>query len=575
MFGAATGVSDPSYRRNLGSSATSLKRRLRKHFSELIPTKFLSVFVDHGSILFVMSVDFSDAQLLRDFASSRDQRAFAELVARHQDMVFGTALRRTGRADLAADIAQHVFLALAHKAAWLSTRPNVGGWLYKATLLESIRRQRDESRRHSRERRYAEEEMKNHPPLDARSTPDADADACRARDLLPHLDDALAALPATDREAVVLRFFRGLSLRETGAALGTSEEAARKRVSRALEKLSSLFRRRGLTTTSTLLATTLLPQAVTTAPAAPAGLTMSLTKIGASVPQTSPAGLLFLKSAALTKSQLVAACALTAAVPVTWQAHHIQSLERENRALQSHSVATHTPPATTTPPPPLATMDSTPSTAHPPTTRPETTTVSNPYANRRGKWDEWRELQRQQQRESRLAAIHERLGLDDTQLAVIAEATARAEAAARLAHETARTTHTPLDPAVTATAIAQRDATIAAALGPDEWPEYQAFVREEEASRREIFANRLLADLQTTLHLSDAQKDTLFAHFATETTASEIDSWRTPIESMDPAQTEKLADVLSEEQFKLWRQRAEIWSQLFRRSPETAPRDAR
>ena len=114
-----------------------------------------------------------------------------------------------------------------------------------------------------------------------------------------------------------------------------------------------------------------------------------------------------------------------------------------------------------------------------------------------------------------------------------------------------------------------------AALGPDEWPEYQAFVREEEASRREIFANRLLADLQTTLHLSDSQKDTLFAHFATETTASEIDSGRTPIESMDPAQTEKLADVLSEEQFKLWRQRAEIWSQLFRRSPDTPPRAAR
>ena len=524
-----------------------------------------------------MPVDFSDAQLLRDFASSRDQRAFAELVARHQDMVFGTALRRTGRADLAADIAQHVFLALAHKAAWLSTRPNVGGWLYKATLLESIRRQRDESRRHSRERRYAEEEMKNHPPLDARSNPDADADAdaSRARDLLPHLDDALAALPATDREAVVLRFFRGLSLRETGAALGTSEEAARKRVSRALEKLSSLFRRRGLTTTSTLLATTLLPQAVPTAPAAPAGLTTSLMKIGASVPQTSPTGLLFLKSAALTKSQLVAACALTAAVPVTWQAHHIQSLERENRALQSQSIAARQQPPATTPPPPLAIMDSTPSAAHPPTPLPETTTVPNPYANRRGKWDEWRELQRQQQRESRLAAIHERLGLDDTQLAVIAEATARADAAARLAHETARTTHSPLDPAVTATTIAQRDATIAAALGPDEWPEYQAFVREEEASRREIFANRLLADLQTTLHLSDSQKDTLFAHFATETTASEIDSWRTPIESMDPAQTEKLADVLSEEQFKLWRQRAEIWSQLFRRSPDTPPRTAR
>jgi hypothetical protein len=204
--------------------------------------------------------------------------------------------------------------------------------------------------------------------------------------------------------------------------------------------------------------------------------------------------------------------------------------------------------------------------------RSETTHSPAPRADRRGKWDEWRELQRQQQRESRLAAIHERLGLDDTQLAVIAEATARAEAAARLAHDTARTKGTPTDPALTAATITQRDATIAAALGPDEWLEYQAFVREEEASRREIFANRLLADLQTTLHLSDAQKDVLFAHFAAETTASEIDSWRTPIESMDPAQTEKLADVLSEEQFKLWRQRAEIWSQLFRR-PSGPPTD--
>jgi RNA polymerase sigma factor (sigma-70 family) len=537
-------------------------------FSKWIPTKILSVFADHGSILTVMPVDFSDAQLLRDFATSRDQRAFAELVARHQDMVFSTALRRTGRADLAADIAQQVFLALAQKAAWLSTRPSAGGWLYKATLLETIRRQRDESRRHSRERRYAEEEMKNHPPLDGGSTPRDDAS--RAHDLLPHLDEALAALPAPDREAVVLRFLRGLSLRDTGAALGTSEEAARKRVTRALEKLSNIFRRRGLTTTSTLLATSLLPHAVTSAPAAPAGLTTSLTQIGATAPHTSPAGQLYLKTAALTKSQLVAACALTAAVPVTWQAYHIQSLEHENRALRSIATA-HQPPASR-PPVPLIVASTPPA---PSAVRSETTHSPAPRADRRGKWDEWRELQRQQQRESRLAAIHERLGLDDTQLAVIAEATARAEAAARLAHDTARAEGAPVDPTLTADTITQRDATIAAALGPDEWLEYQAFVREEEASRREILANRLLADLQTTLHLSDAQKDVLFAHFAAETTASEIDSWRTPIESMDPAQTEKLADVLSEEQFKLWRQRAEIWSQLFRRPsgppPNTAP----
>jgi DNA-directed RNA polymerase specialized sigma24 family protein len=84
-----------------------------------------------------MPASLTDAQLLREFATSRDERAFAELVTRHQDMVFSTALRRTGRSDMAADVAQHVFLALATKAAWLSTRATVGGWLYKSTLLET------------------------------------------------------------------------------------------------------------------------------------------------------------------------------------------------------------------------------------------------------------------------------------------------------------------------------------------------------------------------------------------------------------------------------------------------------
>jgi hypothetical protein len=120
-----------------------------------------------------------------------------------------------------------------------------------------------------------------------------------------------------------------------------------------------------------------------------------------------------------------------------------------------------------------------------------------------------------------------------------------------------------------AAAIAtRRDEAIAEALGDDQWAEYQAFALEEEAGRREIFANRLLADLQTTLHLSDAQKDELFSIFAAEAAGSSPEAWRAPIEAMDNGQTEKLANVLTEEQFKLWRQRAEMWSQLFRRRPE-------
>ena len=205
----------------------------------------------------------SDQQLLREFALSQSQSAFRTLVERHQSMVFGTARRRMLSDAAAADVAQNVFLALARKAAWLSARTNVGGWLYKSTLMESARRQRDEMRRGSRERLYSEE-------MNIRGTSDEDTDAPRAADLMPLLDDALSGLSDADREAIMLRFFRGLSLRETGAAMGTTEEAARKRVSRALEKLSSVFKRRGTAVSASLLAASLLPEAADAA--VPAGL---------------------------------------------------------------------------------------------------------------------------------------------------------------------------------------------------------------------------------------------------------------------------------------------------------------
>ncbi len=509
-----------------------------------------------------MSAMLTDAQLLREFATSRDQRAFAELVARHKDMVFSTALRRTGRPELAADVAQQVFLALATKAAWLSTRATVGGWLYKSTLLETVRRLRDEARRHARERRYAEEEMKLHPPDEASSADDEEA--LRAKTLLPHLDDALSALPAPDREAIVLRFMRGLSLRDTGAALGTTEEAARKRVSRAVEKLSASFQRRGVTASVAVLASAVLPRAID---AAPAGLGGTLAGMGANAPATGPAGALFLKAAAMSKAQVVAACALTAAVPVTWQAIEIQELKERHQAL----MAAHqggVPPGASLRPPAIPRSDAFSGEAvaaadAPPSAQP----AERSPRERHGKWDEWRELQRQQQRESRLAALHERLGLDDTQLAFIAEATAQAEGNEQSLQDEAR--HTGLAPDATEVqAITdQRDAAIAAALGPDQWDEYQVFMLEEEAGRREIFANRLLADLQTTLHLTDAQKDQLFAIFAADPSPTSPEAWRVPIEAMDNDQTERLAEVLNEEQFKLWRQRAEMWSQLFRRGP--------
>lgn len=84
--------------------------------------------------------------------------------------------------------------------------------------------------------------------------------------LAPLLDDALEHLPVRDRSALLLRYFEGKSLSETGRTLGLTDDAAQKRVSRATEKLRTYFAQRGVTTGSAALATILTSNAVRAAP---------------------------------------------------------------------------------------------------------------------------------------------------------------------------------------------------------------------------------------------------------------------------------------------------------------------
>jgi len=58
----------------------------------------------------------------------------------------------------------------------------------------------------------------------------------------PILDDAINQLGAEDRTAIILRFFEQRDFRSVGEALGSNEEAARKRVNRALDKLQLLLK---------------------------------------------------------------------------------------------------------------------------------------------------------------------------------------------------------------------------------------------------------------------------------------------------------------------------------------------
>jgi DNA-binding Lrp family transcriptional regulator len=79
--------------------------------------------------------------------------------------------------------------------------------------------------------------------------------------VVPKLDDALASLNKTDRNAILFRFFEQRGLREVGEALGVSEEAAKKRVARALEKLRRILCRRGVDVSAAALITGLTYEA--------------------------------------------------------------------------------------------------------------------------------------------------------------------------------------------------------------------------------------------------------------------------------------------------------------------------
>jgi RNA polymerase sigma factor (sigma-70 family) len=201
-----------------------------------------------------------DTELLRRYAAEKSDPAFAALVERHLDLVYSAALRRVGGdAHAAADVAQQVFVDLARHAATLSRGVVLPAWLYATTRNIAVDFVRTEQRRRVREKEaYMRQELNGHDrPVDEWER------------LRPLLDGAMDELGARDREAVLLRFFARRPFAEIGRALATSEDAARMRVDRALEKLRALLARRGVTSTAVALGALIANEA---AAAAPAGL---------------------------------------------------------------------------------------------------------------------------------------------------------------------------------------------------------------------------------------------------------------------------------------------------------------
>jgi len=195
-------------------------------------------------------------ELLRQYVQGNSDEAFATLVGRHVNLVYSAALRKTGNPNAAEEISQAVFIILAQKAGRLSPRTILSGWLYQAARLTSASFLRTEIRRARREQEAYMQSQANETGPDLWPQ------------MAPLLEDAMGRLGEKDRNAIALRFFEGKSFSEIGAAFGASENAAKKRVAHALEKLHRYFSKHGIPSTTALVAGAISANSVQAAPVA-------------------------------------------------------------------------------------------------------------------------------------------------------------------------------------------------------------------------------------------------------------------------------------------------------------------
>lgn len=203
-----------------------------------------------------------DSELLRLYRSNGSSDVFAEIVKRHLDLVYSVATRQLGEhAHLAGDVSQVVFLSLAKKAKLLSPQVVLSGWLYRSALFAAKEARRKEIRRRQRERTAMSQET----PTDS---PNENWEQAR-----PLIDAAICELSSSDQAAIALRYFDAKSHAEIGQRLGISEDAARMRIKRAIDKLRGLLARKGIKSSGAALGSAIAGQA---SMAAPTGLATAI-----------------------------------------------------------------------------------------------------------------------------------------------------------------------------------------------------------------------------------------------------------------------------------------------------------
>jgi RNA polymerase sigma factor (sigma-70 family) len=269
----------------------------------------------------------TDLELLARYTRQHAEDAFAEIVRRHLGLVYSAALRQVRSPQLAEEVTQTAFIDLARGAAKLKPDTVLAAWLYQVTRRTAIDVVRREAGRQLREQIATEMNAMN-------------ATAADWAHIEPMLDDAMQALDDTDRAAVLLRYFENRSLREVGATLGTSENAAQKRLGRAVERLREFFAKRGVTVGTSGLVYVISANAVQ---AAPVGLALTISTaaalVGTSVAATATATAT--KALAMTTLQktLIAGTVAAAVGTGIFEAHKAGTLRTEVQTLQQQQAA--------------------------------------------------------------------------------------------------------------------------------------------------------------------------------------------------------------------------------------------
>lgn len=266
-----------------------------------------------------------DSQLLREFCEQDSGDAFTAIVERHLDLVYSVAYRQVGGNEaFARDVSQEVFIALAREAGNLSKKVVLSGWLYRSARFIALDALRSETRRRKREQ---EAYLMNQDSGD-----DLEVNWDNAR---PVLDEAISELRESDRAAICLRFYEKRSFSEIGDQLGVSENTARMRVNRALEKLCGFMTNKGIRSTSMAVTTALAGQSAISAPLGLAASIANAAPVGVAMASGGSAWGIIIASMNTTKFALGCASLLTLLAAGT-ALYHSQALDAANLELSAH-----------------------------------------------------------------------------------------------------------------------------------------------------------------------------------------------------------------------------------------------